>query len=40
MAELRCSVENCTYNNDRYCCKGDIMVAGRHACRKDDRSVA
>ena len=25
MAELRCSVENCTYNNDRCCCKGDIM---------------
>lgn len=36
MAELRCSVENCTYNCDRCCCKGDIMVEGRHACRKDD----
>lgn len=36
MAELRCSVENCSYNSDRCCCKGDIMVGGKHACRKDD----
>ena len=32
MAELRCSVENCTYNCDRCCCKGDIMVGGQKAC--------
>lgn len=36
MAELRCSVENCNYNSDRCCCKGDIMVGGKHASRKDD----
>ena len=28
MAELKCVVENCTYNNDKCCCKGDIMVGG------------
>ncbi len=32
MAELRCSVENCTYNEEHYCSKGDIMVGGKHAC--------
>ena len=32
MAELKCGVENCTYNSDRCCCKGDIMVGGSHAC--------
>lgn len=32
MAELKCGVENCTYNNEHYCCKGDIMVGGTHAC--------
>lgn len=31
MAELKCGVENCSYNKDKYCCKGDIMVGGRHA---------
>lgn len=32
MAELKCGVENCGYNQDCYCCKGDIMVGGQHAC--------
>lgn len=32
MAELKCGVENCSYNQDHYCCKGDIMVGGTHAC--------
>lgn len=32
MAELKCGVENCGYNQDHCCCKGDIMVGGSHAC--------
>lgn len=36
MAELKCGVYNCSYNQDRYCCKGDIMVGGTHAdCCQD-----
>jgi hypothetical protein len=31
MAELKCGVENCSYNKDKFCCKGDIMVGGKHA---------
>ena len=31
MAELRCGVENCLYNNSDCCCKGDIMVGGMRA---------
>ena len=31
MAELRCAAINCTYNKDRYCSKGDIMVGGSQA---------
>lgn len=31
MADLKCSVENCTYNEEHLCCKGDIMVGGKHA---------
>lgn len=31
MAELKCCVENCSYNQDDCCCKGDIMVGGKHA---------
>lgn len=36
MAQLDCRVENCVYNQNSSCCKGDIMVGGRHARRKDD----
>ena len=36
MAQLDCTVENCLYNKDQYCCKGDIMVGGKHAVRSDD----
>jgi len=36
MADLKCSALNCTYNKEKYCCKGDIMVGGKHATRKDD----
>lgn len=36
MAELKCAVENCTYNEQHLCSKGDIMVGGREACSCDD----
>lgn len=32
MAELQCKVENCVYNKETLCSKGDIMVGGKHAC--------
>lgn len=31
MPSLLCSAVNCIYNEDRYCGKGDIMVAGENA---------
>ncbi len=31
MAALKCMAEKCTYNKDRLCSKGDIMVGGKHA---------
>ncbi|MBQ7925647.1 MAG: DUF1540 domain-containing protein [Lachnospiraceae bacterium] len=36
MAELKCGAKNCTYNEDNYCCKGDIMVGGKHAGKSAD----
>lgn len=36
MADLKCSAENCTYNDQHLCCKGDIMVGGKHADCCDD----
>lgn len=36
MAELKCSATNCGYNNDYYCCKGDITVGGKCACTPDE----
>ena len=36
MADLNCTVESCTYNEEKRCCKGDIMVGGKHADREDD----
>lgn len=36
MACLVCGVTNCTYNEAQYCCKGDIMVGGKHACKEED----
>ena len=32
MADLRCAVENCGYNEQQLCCKGDICVGGQKAC--------
>lgn len=31
MAELVCGAHACSYNKDNCCCKGDIMVGGKHA---------
>ena len=31
MTRLECSAMNCMYNEDRYCCKGDIKVEGKDA---------
>lgn len=31
MTKLECSVNNCIYNEEPYCCKGDIMVGGKEA---------
>ncbi len=36
MADLKCGVENCTYNEEHRCCKGDIMVGGKHASKEED----
>ena len=31
MAERKCAVDTCVYNNSECCCKGDIMVGGMRA---------
>ncbi len=36
MAELKCGVENCFYNKDCCCSKGDIMIGGKHAGTSKD----
>ncbi len=36
MAELKCVAENCVYNKNYLCSKGDIMVGGKHAETIDD----
>ena len=36
MTDLKCSVENCVYNKSECCCKGDILVGGKHAENKND----
>jgi hypothetical protein len=40
MTELQCRVENCTYNKETCCCKGDITVGGRDADRDNDTCCA
>ena len=39
MAELFCKVENCTYNGDNFCSKGDINVGGENATREEGEAV-
>lgn len=36
MASLICMAKQCAYNEENKCCKGDIMVGGKHANRSDD----
>lgn len=36
MSELKCGVENCFYNCEKLCSKGEICVGGTHANRCDD----
>ena len=36
MAELKCAVDTCMYNNSERCSKGDIMVGGMRACSCDE----
>ena len=36
MADLCCNANTCMYNKDELCCKGDIMVGGKHACEKEE----
>ncbi|MCI8326894.1 MAG: DUF1540 domain-containing protein [Lachnospiraceae bacterium] len=31
MTKLECSVKSCAYNEEPYCCKGDITVGGSEA---------
>lgn len=31
MTQLKCSAQTCMYNEDHYCCKGDVMVEGKNA---------
>jgi hypothetical protein len=40
MTELQCRVENCTFNKETCCCKGDITVGGRDADRDNDTCCA
>ena len=34
MTELKCMAESCVYNEEKYCCKGDILVEGQNATEK------
>ena len=36
MTKLQCSAMNCYYNEDKYCCKGDMMVEGKGAKNAQD----
>lgn len=36
MTRLKCSVENCMYNQDKLCAKGDIMVGGQEAVKPNE----
>lgn len=36
MTDLKCSVENCAYNAEHLCSKGDICVGGKNAICSED----
>ena len=36
MADLKCGAENCTYNQNHLCCKGDICVGVKNASCSDE----
>lgn len=36
MSQLDCTVDSCLYNKTECCCKGDIMVGGKHADTESD----
>lgn len=36
MADLKCVVENCVYNKNDLCSRGDILVGGKHASVIDE----
>ncbi len=36
MTELKCGAEKCMYNQESYCCKGDITVGGKAARTSED----
>lgn len=38
MADLKCIVDCCTYNENRLCGKGKILVGGKDACCCDETS--
>ena len=39
MAELKCTVETCCFNSNHNCCKGDIMVGGKHATEHPSKTI-
>lgn len=36
MTDLKCSVDNCIYNAEHLCNRGDICVGGKNACCSDE----
>ena len=40
MAVLQCGVQTCTYNKEKLCCKGDILVGGKQADQSKDTCCA
>lgn len=36
MTNLKCNVQNCMYNDDKLCSKGDIMIGGRDASKPNE----
>ena len=40
MSYLVCSAETCVHNNDRFCCKGTILVDGAQAKKPSETSCS